>query len=292
MAVALVVITHNRLEYTMKCLARLVENPKEEFELYLWDNASADRTPEYLMDGFKDPRIIEVFLSKENLGQTAAMNYAWSKTKAELVGKLDNDCLVTPGWTQILAKAHHDIDELGAAACWHYPLDELDERKARKAGKIQSFRGHQLLRHPWVCGSGFLMKHSTYKQYGEWQPGADVGTTGYFLRMAVGGKVNGWYFPPVLQEHMDDPRSQHSMVTNDESVRRWYDVTYTLRTKKISNMEERWKRREVVLANLNSGPWRAEAYIGWRAKWNNAAARIGSLWRKLINKTVGICWAH
>ena len=36
---------------------------------------------------------------------SSAMNRVRSKTKAELVGKLDNDCLVTPGWTRTLAWA-------------------------------------------------------------------------------------------------------------------------------------------------------------------------------------------
>jgi glycosyltransferase involved in cell wall biosynthesis len=277
MSIAIVIPTHNRLEYTRKCISRLLENPAEEFDLYLWDNASTDETPEFLKGGVKDSRIVEVILSKENVGQTGAMNYVWNKTKAELVGKLDNDCLVTPGWTRILARAHADIPELGVVACWHYPLDELDESAARKAGKIQSFNGHQIFRHPWVCGSGFIMKRSTYKHYGCWQSGIDVGTTEYFLNMALGGEINGWYFPPILQEHMDDPKSMHSMVTNDEDVCKWYDVTYTLRTKKITNMRERWKRRDIVLANLNSGPWDVKYYVGWRRKLRSGMERVRNI---------------
>jgi glycosyltransferase involved in cell wall biosynthesis len=265
MNIAIVIVTYNRLEYTKKCISRLLEDTTEEFDLYLWDNASVDETPEYLR-ALKDARIVEVVLNKENMGQTGAMNYVWSKTKAELVGKLDNDCLVTPGWTRTLAHAHEDIARLGAVACWHYPLEELNERAARRANKIHSFNGHQILRHPWVCGSGFIMKHSTYTQYGRWRAGIDVGTTEYFLNMALGGEINGWYFPPIYQEHMDDPKSIHSMVTNDEDVHKWYDVTYTLRTKKITNMRERWERRDVVLANLNSGPWEAKYYVGWRKR--------------------------
>jgi glycosyltransferase involved in cell wall biosynthesis len=281
MNIAIVLVTHNRLEYTRKAFARLVSEPTEEFDLYLWDNASTDGTDEYLKYEAKDPRIVEVVTSPTNQGQTGAMHYVWSKTSAELVGKLDNDCLVTPGWTRIFAQAHRDVELLGAVACWHYPLDELDEQVALKAGKIQQFGRHRILRHPWVCGSGFITKRKTYLKYGPWPQGADVGTTEYFLRMALGGEINGWYFPPVLQEHMDDPRSGHCLVTNDDEVREMYDVTYTLRTKKINNMDQRWKRRRIVLDNLNKGPWRAECYTGYRAKFRNAAERVQFLWRKL-----------
>ena len=278
--VCIVLVTHNRLEYTRKTIARLLEDPSEEFELYLWDNASSDETPEYLKEEVKDPRIVETILNKENVGQAGAMNYAWSKTKAQLVGKLDNDCLVTPGWTRILAKAHEDVEELGAVACWHYPLDEFDEDAARKAGKIQSFGKHRILRHPWVCGSGFIMKRKTYEKYGPWEVGPDVGTTYYFLRMARGGEINGWYYPLVLQEHMDDPRSEHSLVTDDESVRKMYNVTYTLRTLKINSMKSRWERRPIVLKNMLSDPWEAKYYVGWRGKLRALKGK----WRRLVRR--------
>lgn len=273
MSVAIVIVTYNRLEYTKKSLQHLLSS-KSDFDLYIWDNASTDGTPEYLKEAVKDPRIVETILSKENVGQTGAMNYAWSKTKAELVGKLDNDCLVTPGWTRILAKAHEDIENLGAVACWHYPLDEFDEKAARKRGKIQKFGNHQILRHPNVCGSGFIMKQATYKEQGPWKIGCNVGTTYYFYRMALAGLVNGWYYPLVLQEHMDDPRSGHCLVTDDESVRKMYDVTYTLRTKKIRDMKSRWARRPFILRNLNCGPWDVKYYVGWRGKIRNLRERI------------------
>jgi len=273
MDVAIVVVTHNRFEYTKKTIARLLEDPNEEFDLYLWDNASSDETSEYLKS-LKDPRIVKVILSKENVGQTGAMNYVWGKTKAELVGKLDNDCLVTPGWTRIFAKAHEDIENLGAVACWHYPLDEFDEKAVRKAGKIQSFGSHQIFRHPCVCGSGFIMKRKTYEEYGPWEEGCNVATTEYFMKMAGGGKINGWYYPLILQEHMDDPKSGHCLVTDDESVRKMYDVTYTLRTKKIRDMKSRWARRPVILKNLNSDPWEVKYYVGWRGKIRSLRERV------------------
>jgi len=274
MNICIVLVAHNRLEYTRKALSRLLQDPNEEFELYLWDNASSDETGEYLADGVQDPRIVEVILSKQNVGQTGAMNHVWNKTKAELVGKVDNDCLVTSGWTRTFAGAHKDIARLGAVACWHYPSDEFDENAARKAGKIQRFGQHQLLRHPYVCGSGFIMKRKTYRKYGLWEPGPDIGTTYYFLKMALGGEINGWYYPFVLQEHMDDPKSTHCLLTDDEAVMRMYDTTYTLRVQKIKDMKRRWARRRHVLKGLNSDPWEAKYYVGWRKAIRRILMRV------------------
>ena len=111
------------------------------------------------------------------------------------------------------------------------------------------------------------MKRSTFIKYGQWQSGPSVGTTDYFLRIALGGEINGWYYPFVLQEHMDDPKSTFTVLRSDSDVRQWYDVTYVLREHNIRDMQSRLKRRDTVLENLNSGPWDAKWYVGWRRYW-------------------------
>lgn len=274
MNIAVVVVTHNRFEYTRKCIECLLENSAEEFDLYLWDNASKDETPEYL-NSIKDPRIVEIILSKDNVGQTGAMNYAWSKTKAELVGKLDNDCLVTPGWTHILAEAHKDIPELGVVACWHYFPEDFNYELAKR--KIHTFNNHQIFRHPWVGGTGFLLKRDTFLKMGQWNIGPNVATTYYFLKMALAGYVNGYYYPLIYQEHMDDPLSKYSMMKDDKSIGSLYDITYTLRTMKIRTMGKRMEWRSYVIRNLLCGPWEAKYYVGWRGKLRRLMRRLTSI---------------
>lgn len=259
----LVFITFNRIEYTRLALASVLADPTEDFVLTIWDNASTDGTAEYLRKDVRDPRIEDIVLSKENVGQTVAVNTVWGGSKADLLGKLDNDCILTPGWTRKLARAHHDIDNLGVIACWHYPLDEFDECAARRTGKIQQFGDHQILRHPWTCGTGLLIKRDTFNLFGPMQGKA---TTQYWLRMALAGYVNGYYYPLVLQEHMDDPRSQHSMVKDDESLSKYRHTSVVLSSHNIRTMKDRWRRRQGILKNLNSGHWEPKYYVGWRRK--------------------------
>jgi len=271
MNVCIVLATHNRLEYTRKTISRLLEDPTEEFDLYLWDNASTDQTAEYLKEGLSDARIQEVILSKENVGLTGAMNYVWGKTKAELVGKLDNDCLVTPGWTRIFAKAHKDIEKLGAVACWHFPREDFDEMLAEK--KICEFNGHKIFRHPWICGSGFMLKKKSFVQFGPWDQGNHVGTTKYFLKMALSGYINGWYYPLVLQEHMDYPSSTHSRshrLMFDEA----YRDSYGYKTGKLKSEEQYKRLHKEILDNLLSGPYEPKYYCGWRAKVKRGLLKI------------------
>lgn len=204
MSIDLILLTYNRLEYTKLTLGTILADPTEEFSLTIWDNGSTDGTVDYLKGSVRDPRIREIVYSPTNVGQLAACNTVFSKSKADLLGKLDNDCLLTPGWTRPLSAAHRDIPKLGVVACWHFFPEDFDHEKAR--AKIQRFGEHQLLRHPWTCGTGLLFKRSTYQQLG---PLTGRATTEYWIRMAEAGFINGFYYPPVWQEHMDDVRSKH-----------------------------------------------------------------------------------
>src|SRR5437016_12509687 len=103
MKIDLIFLTHNRLEYTKLALESVLADPNEDFVLTLWDNASTDGTSEYLKT-VKDPRIKEIIFSRENVPQTTAVRHVWESSKADLVGKLDNDCLIPRGWLRTLSK--------------------------------------------------------------------------------------------------------------------------------------------------------------------------------------------
>jgi glycosyltransferase involved in cell wall biosynthesis len=234
------------------------------FDLHIWDNASTDETPDYLKS-LSDARLKEVTLSKENPGPTQPMNSIWSRTNAELVGKVDNDCLLDPTWADRLSTAHADIPQLGAIACWHFRDQDFSPDVA--GGKLQTFNSHQIFRHPWVCGSGFLLKRSTFERVGPCPQGSrSIGLTGYFLNIARAGMVNGWYYPFVQQEHMDDPLSPHCVYKDDATLKNAAAHTYTMREHKIKTYQQRLDRRKFVLENLHFGPWTADSYVGLRGE--------------------------
>lgn len=269
MTIDLIFITYNRLEYTKGALASVLADSTEKFSLTIWDNGSTDGTIEYLKNEVSDTRINDIIFSKENNGQIAAVNNIWSKSKADLLGKLDNDCLVSPGWTRQLAKAHEDIDNLGVVACWHYFEDEFDYQRAKH--KIQSYGRHQILRHPWTCGTGLLLKRSTFEQLG---PIKGRATTGYWRQMAMKGYVNGFYYPLILQEHMDDPMSEYSRLKDEKSYQEAKSVTFGINNVGQETLENHWHWRQKVLSNLLDDPWQASYYKPWRRKIRSLKADL------------------
>jgi glycosyltransferase involved in cell wall biosynthesis len=266
-------ITYNRLEYTRRSLASILADPAEDFSLTIWDNASTDGTAEYLKTEVRDPRIKDIVCSKTNIGQVPAVNKIWSQSHAELLGKLDNDCLMTPGWTRILAQAHHDIPKLGIVACFHFFESDFDFKRAEH--KIQTFGPHRILRHPWTCGTGFLIKRSVYQECG---PITGSATTDYWIKLARRGYINGFYYPLIFQEHMDDPKSRYCQLKDQAAIRAAKGVTVTPEHPKVQDVNGLFWWREEVLSTLLDEPWDVRYYVGWRNRLRRlarAASRLG-----------------
>ncbi len=269
-------ITYNRLAYTKLSLASILADRTEEFLLTIWDNGSTDGTVEYLKNEVTDPRIRDIVFSKENVGQTAAVNSIWGNSKADLLGKLDNDCLMTPGWTRILAQAHEDIPKLGTVACWHFPLEEFEYERAKH--KIQTFGRHQIFRHPWTCGTGLLIKRETYERMG---PIEERMTTQYWLRMAAAGYINGFYYPLVCQEHMDDLKSRYCQINTEEGLRKHANVTAGLQVRQFKNVDDSLRWRQEIIHNLLDDSYDPRHYLGWRRKWRRLRELAARLKRSL-----------
>lgn len=271
MTIDLVFITFNRLEYTKLALASVLANPKENFSLTIWDNASTDGTVEYLKNNTSDTRIADIIFSKENIGQIEAVNRIWSKSKADLLGKLDNDCIVTPGWTQKLSEAHQDIYNLGVIACWHFAPDAFDYERARN--KIQTFGKHRILRHPWTCGTGLLIKNDTYRKFGRLQGNR---TTQYWINMALKGYINGFYYPLVYQEHMDYIWSKHYAFS--DNLQEGMEMSVSAADWGIHTAKQANTLHRQIVQDILDGPWDAKYYVGWRGKLRRGKQQI---YRKL-----------
>ena len=88
-------LTFNRLYYTQKTLPVLLESSDTaSYQIYIVDNGSTDGTVEYLQN-LNHPRIEKVIYNKKNEGLVKPTKKFWAQSKAELVGNIDNDILVT-----------------------------------------------------------------------------------------------------------------------------------------------------------------------------------------------------
>ena len=92
---SLVIAVWNQLEYTKRCLSSIERWTGRPYELVIVDNGSTDGTREFLQT--VKGRVI---LNETNLGCAKAWNQGIRASRGEVVGILNNDIVVTPGWLE------------------------------------------------------------------------------------------------------------------------------------------------------------------------------------------------
>lgn len=213
---AVLTLSYNRAEYTRLSLENLCRTLPEEADLFIWDNNSNEETKAVVREYENHPRVKKVVYSPENIKLRKPTNWFWEQTKDySYISKVDDDCLLEDRWIQRLVQAHEDIPKFGIIGCWRFFPEDFQPHLAEK--KIKPFGDHKVMRNCWVEGSGYLMKREVVDKLG---PLKDKETfTDYCVRAASEGYINGWYYPFISQEHMDDPRAEHTLLKDDDSFK-------------------------------------------------------------------------
>lgn len=118
------------------------------------------------------------------------------------------------------------------------------------------------MRNCWVEGSGYLMKRAVLDEIGLLREGESFTT--YCIRAAAKGFINGWYFPFLFQEHMDDPRAEHTGIKTDEDFRRL--IPLSAKTFNIDSKEAWVRRLRLSAQRLQTYSVDPYDFIGMRAK--------------------------
>lgn len=222
MKIKIFMITHNRPRYTSLSLARLTETVPPDAKITVWDNASSGDTLAVLKKFERHPRVERVVYNKTNDKLWGPTNWFWENSKdADLLSKIDDDCLMPAKWVEKLKEAHNDIPQAGVLGCWRFMPEDLNITKASR--KIHAFGPHMILRNCWIEGSGYLLKRKLIDEIGDLRP-KETFTT-WCVRAAARGYINGWYYPFMYQEHMDDPRAEHSGIKTDEDLKEFLPLS-------------------------------------------------------------------
>jgi hypothetical protein len=207
--------------------------------------------------------------SPTNLGLREPTNWLWREATGDYLSKVDDDCLPEAGWLEKLRRAHEDVPSFGVIGTWRFPDEDIDDELV--AAKLADYPGgHRLLRNHWVQGSGYLLKRDVVRQAGPIPEGESFTT--WCLRTARLGWVNGWYHPFLREDHMDDPRSPHTIYRTDADfvARRPLSAQRTGVTT-IAEWTEQMRHSALVVqaASLD-----LREYQGWRRRRRTAVRRI------------------
>lgn len=225
LTVDILYLSYNRAPYVRETLPRLLEQCGAHARVWIWQNGSDPETLEAVRPYEHHPRVGAFVHSPENQRLRGPTNWLWSKSRADLLGKMDDDGICDEGWIERLREAHRRVDRLGIVATWRFhPDDDVPSLIARKVACIdRTPPALQLFRNPWVAGSGYLMKRVCVERLGLLP---ERGTfTDYCIRVARSGWLVGYLHPFVRQQHLDDPRFPASLIRTDEDLRRYMPLT-------------------------------------------------------------------
>jgi glycosyltransferase involved in cell wall biosynthesis len=267
--VDILMITYNSADYVGLSLPRLLDSCDEHARVWLWHNGDDEATLAAVQPYLDHPRVFRFHHSPENQKLRAPTNWLWSGSDADFVSKVDDDCLVAPDWLQVLRRPYEDFDGFGVLGSWRYPDEDFDPAVAQ--AKIVDYPGgHRVLRNHWVQGSGYLLPRRLVERHGPLRP--EESFTAYCVRLARGGAVNGWYYPFVREDHMDDPRSPHTIFVDDESFRARMPLSaQALGVTRLADWEEQMRQsaRVAQTASLD-----LREYAGWRARRRHVVRRV------------------
>ncbi len=260
-SIDILMITYNRPGYTQRSLSRLLETCEEGMRVWIWQNGSDPETVEVVRKLSTHPRVERFHHSPENKKLREPTNWMWKASTGDFVSKVDDDCLVEPGWAQRLAIAHAAYSTFGVLGSWRFREEEFVPELARD--KISEFPGgHQVYRNLWVQGSGYLMKRRCVSEYGILRPGQSF--SHYCIELAVRGFVNGWYYPFIREEHMDDPRSPFTVLrTDDDLLRR---LPLSARGRGVETLAAWEAQLRQSAYDVQAAPLEFQYYRGWRPK--------------------------
>ena len=271
-SIDILMVTYRWPRYVASSLERLLETCDDSMKVWLWHNGTDAETLD-VVQSFRDhPAVAHFHHCPENRKLWEPTNWMWSRSTAAYVSKVDDDCLVDPAWSSTLRAAHRDNPGFGVVGSWRFYEEDFNPAVAER--KIETFNGgHQLMKNAWVQGSGYLMKRRCIEEQGLLEPGQ--GFTSFCIEIAHRGYQNGWYFPFVHEEHLDDPRSPYTGLRTDADFQARMPLS-AQRTgvQTLADWETQMRRSARTLQAANPDP---RYHRGWRKKLKNARKRV---WRR------------
>ena len=271
----ILMVTYNSPESTRLSLQRLLDSCTDGMHVWLWHNGDHEETLAVVHELADHPAVAKFHHSAENQRLWAPSNWLFENSEADLLSKVDDDNVVSPDWAERLSAAHRDYDRFGVLGSWRFQDEDLVPELAER--KIAEYGGHRIMRNLWVEGSCFLMKRACRDESGLLKPGQSM--TRYFRALGVDrGWINGWLYPFVRYENLDDPRAEHALVKTDEEFRRRMPLTAQYNgVQSVAEWTDQLRRsaRAVQAASPEPRDWK-----GWRQQ----RRRLKRVMRRLLGQ--------
>ena len=121
--VSIIIINFNGIKYLGPCISSIYESnyPKSSYEIIVVDNASEDRSIDFLTKNYPDVILVKL---KQNLGYTGGNNEGVKHAKYDYYIFLNNDTIVDKNWLSELTTAIQIDNRIGLCASHIVSMDK------------------------------------------------------------------------------------------------------------------------------------------------------------------------
>jgi GT2 family glycosyltransferase len=109
--VSLIIVNYNGLAYLDTCLSSVLNQPYDNYELIIVDNASSDGSLEYMRQKYPGLKFIA---NKKNTGYAGGINSGLAEAKGEYISPLNMDIEAEPGWLARMVEFMEGHPQAGA----------------------------------------------------------------------------------------------------------------------------------------------------------------------------------
>lgn len=264
----ILMITYNRAGYTQRSLPRLLDTCDQAMRVWVWHNGADAATLDAVKSCQSHPRFYRLHHSPENKRLREPTNWFFAESDGAYLCKIDDDNLMPDGWGATLRAAHEAEPKLGVIGCWSFRPEDLMQRAAER--KVRRFGDQRIMVNPWVAGTGYVMKRGCYAQSGPIQDGQSF--PNYCTKLALSGWINGWYYPFVYMENMDDPRSAYTQLRTEEDFQK--NRGLSAKQFGVKSLSELRRRQTILAHELQTASPNPRHHVGWRGRLSLWARRI------------------
>lgn len=213
MKASILIVNYNGRSLLPDCLAALSAQtlPREQYEIVMVDNGSADDSIAYVMEAYPAVRIVE---AGSNLGFAGGNNLAARHAKGEWLALINNDAIADEGWLErLLAAAERE-----SVLCVAGKMLNPDGSKIDFSGGVMNLWGrafapqegwqHDPATDPpralfFACGGAMLIQRECFLAMG----GFDEHFIAYFEDVDLGWRLQlagqqVWYEPTATVRHL------------------------------------------------------------------------------------------
>ncbi len=266
----LVVPIHGQIEMNRIFFDYLIRNTRNPFRLIVVDNASPDESVDFFESQNTESSPVIVIRNPNNQCYPVSINQGVRAGSASIVGFLNNDILVGPGWDEPLLEGllQQNYPVVSPGGLEHFPDKDLEEiffqrwryinkrrwsqdPKENIQEKIQRMYGdfneiaqriqekYEDVLYSGIMGHCHLLKRETFEVLGGLDPRIQSADWDLYLTVEKMKRMGDFEKSPMI---LGGSYVHHFIRLTDSNVKRTPPVCNHLPHLKL---EEKWKKREI-----------------------------------------------